>query len=93
MTVLGSHTGTAATAFLYGRPEKLVCYDLLKFPQLDLLQEVAGNTQFRFCQADPGSVAIDETDLLFVDAWDGPEDLRSLLATHAGRVGKYLVLH
>ena len=93
VTVLGSHTGTAATAFLYGRPEKLVCYDLLKFPQLDLLQEVAGNTQFRFCQADPHSVAIDETDLLFVDAWDGPEDLRSLLATHAGRVGKYLVLH
>jgi hypothetical protein len=90
---MGTRTGVSTTALLFAQPEKLVCYDLVKQPQVDRLGALAGRTQFVFVQADVRRVEIEETDLLFIDTWHVYDQLKEELRLHAGRARRYLVLH
>jgi hypothetical protein len=90
---MGTRAGVSATALLAAQPAKLVCYDRVRRPQVDLLQTAAGRTEFVFHEADVLEVAIEETELLFIDTWHVYEQLRAELHLHAAKVRKYLVLH
>jgi tetratricopeptide (TPR) repeat protein len=93
VTELGTRTGVSTTALLYAKPKKLVCYDRVKYPQVDRLARLANGTEFVFRQEDVLWVTIEETDLLFIDTWHVYEQLCEELRLHAGAVRKYIVLH
>ncbi len=78
---------------MFAQPGQLVCYDKVKYPQIDRLRALAGRTLFRFHQADVLQVEIEETDLLVIDTWHVYKQLQEELRLHARKVWKYLVLH
>jgi GT2 family glycosyltransferase len=93
ITEMGTRTGVSTTAFLYARPAKLVCYDCVKYPEVNRLAALAAPTEFVFYQQDVLTVEIEPTDLLFLDTWHVYEQLREELRRHAGKVRRYIVLH
>jgi GT2 family glycosyltransferase/predicted Zn-dependent protease len=93
VTEFGTRTGVSTAALLFAQPDKLVCYDQVKFVQVDLLARLAGRTTFVFHQANVLEVDIEETDLLFIDTWHVYDQLQDELRRHAGQVRRYLVLH
>jgi hypothetical protein len=93
VTELGTRTGVSTTALLFAQPDKLVCYDKLKYPQVERLRVLAGRTQFHIHQADVLAVEIEPTDLLFIDTFHVYEQLREELRRHGPKVQKYIVLH
>ncbi len=93
VTEMGTRTAVSTTALLFAQPDNLVCYDRVRYPQVDVLQALAGRTAFAFHQADVLRVEIEETDLLFIDTWHVYGQLKQELRRHAGKVRKYIVLH
>lgn len=93
VTELGTRTGNSTLAFLWAQPQRLVCYDLVRLPQVEQLQALAGETEFVFRQEDVLGAELEETDLLFIDTWHVYEQLKEELRRHAGRARKYVVLH
>jgi hypothetical protein len=93
VTEFGTREGQSTTAFLYAQPQKLVCYDRIKYPRVDALASLAGATRFEFRQADVLTVEIEETDLLFIDTWHVYDQLKKELDRHAGKARKFIVLH
>jgi glycosyltransferase involved in cell wall biosynthesis/tetratricopeptide (TPR) repeat protein len=93
VTDLGTGQGMAALAFLWAQPKRLVCYDLLRHPEIDQLAALALETDFSFRQEDVLHAKLEETDLLFLDTGHDAGQLRAELERHAGKVRKYLVLH
>jgi GT2 family glycosyltransferase/predicted Zn-dependent protease len=93
VTEFGTRTGVSTTALLYAKPARLVCYDRVKFPQVEHLQALAGPTEFVFVQQDVLWTEIEETDLLFIDTLHDYDQLAQELKLHAGKVRKYVVLH
>src|SRR5439155_17696626 len=59
VTEMGTRTGVSTTALLFAQPEKLVCYDRERFPQVDQLARLAGRTGFVFHQADVRQINIE----------------------------------
>jgi tetratricopeptide (TPR) repeat protein len=93
VTEFGTRTGVSTAGLLMAQPKKLVCYDMKRFPQVDMLASIAGETQFIFHQADVRTVVLEETDMLFIDTWHIYEQLKEELRLHADRVRRYIVLH
>ena len=92
VTELGMRDGLAALALLWAQPERLVRYDLVRNPEVDQLAALAGRTEFVFRQEDALQVDLEETDLLFIDAFRNREQLSASLRRHADRVRRYIVL-
>jgi hypothetical protein len=90
---MGTRAGVSTTAFLIAQPDKLVCYDFGKYPQIDRLRALSGPTKFVFHQADVLKVEIEETDLLFIDTLHNYDQLSEELRLHADHVRKFIVLH
>jgi GT2 family glycosyltransferase len=90
---LGTRTGVSTTAFLFAQPDRLDCYDRVRYPQVEELARLAGRTQFRFRQADVLTVDIEETDLLFIDTRHVYEQLCQELRRHGPKARRYIVLH
>lgn len=93
VTEMGTRAGVSTTALLFAQPERLVCYDRMKYRQVDALRALAGRTDFVFHEADVLRVEIEETDLLFLDTWHVYDQLREELRLHAGKVRRYVALH
>jgi GT2 family glycosyltransferase/Flp pilus assembly protein TadD len=93
VTEMGTRAGVSTTAFLIAQPDKLVCYDFGKYPQIDRLRALSGPTKFVFHQADVLKVEIEETDLLFIDTLHNYDQLSEELRLHADHVRRYIVLH
>jgi GT2 family glycosyltransferase/tetratricopeptide (TPR) repeat protein len=93
VTEFGVRTGVSTAALLYAQPERLACYDRVKFPQVERLQRAAGRTQFVFHEQDVLWANIEDTDLLFIDTLHTYEQLTQELRLHADKVRKYIVLH
>jgi hypothetical protein len=93
VTELGTRFGNSTLALLAAQPKRLVCYDLVRFPQVDQLQALAGETEFVFHQEDALRADIEETDLLFIDTFHAYEQLKEELRRHAAKARRYIVLH
>jgi GT2 family glycosyltransferase/predicted Zn-dependent protease len=93
VTEFGTGTGVSTTALLYAQPDKLICYDRVKYPQVDRLLALAGRTEAVFHQKDVLWAEIEETDLLFLDTLHDYEQLTEELRLHAVKVRRYLVIH
>lgn len=93
ITELGTRTGVSATAFLYAQPDRLICYDRVRYPQIDRLFLVAGRTDLVFHQRDVLWSEVEPTDLLFIDTLHDYDQLKQELALHAGKARKFIVLH
>ncbi|MCP4899837.1 MAG: class I SAM-dependent methyltransferase, partial [bacterium] len=93
VTEMGVRTGSSTIAFLWAKPDKLISYDIHPIPQIlsDLAREVA--TEFVPVQANVLEVEIEETDLLFLDTLHTYDQLKLELATHSGKVRKWIVMH
>jgi hypothetical protein len=92
-TEFGARTGVSTTALLYAQPNRLVCYDRVKFSRADVLARAAGRTEFVFRLEDVLQTEIEETDLLFIDTLHDHEQLKEELRLHAGKARTYIVLH
>jgi tetratricopeptide (TPR) repeat protein len=93
ITEFGTRTAVSTTAFLYAQPERVVCYDLRKWPEVNQLEILAGRTKFSFHLANVLNVEIEDTDLLFIDTRHVHEQLQEELRLHAPKARKYIVLH
>lgn len=95
VTELGTRTGSSTLALLAARPERLITYDLMRWPQVDHLEALAAEAgvDFTFRQEDSTAAPIDDTDLLFIDTWHVEEQLARELALHAPMARRYVVLH
>jgi hypothetical protein len=93
VTEFGMRTGVSTVALLFAQPEKLISYDLRRYPQVDLLTSLAGRTEFVFCQDDVLRVEIEETDLLFIDTLHTFDQVREELRRHGHKARQYVVLH
>jgi hypothetical protein len=96
VTEMGTRHGWSTRALLYAQPKVLECYDLIRQPEVDMLEaaaRTAGRPRFVFRQADVRQVEIEETDLLFVDTMHDYEQMERELALHGNKARKYLVFH
>jgi hypothetical protein len=96
VTEMGTCQGWSTRAFLYAQPRVLVCYDLVRQPEVDMLEaaaRAAGRPQFVFHQEDVRQVEIEETDLLFIDTRHDYEQMERELALHGNKARRYLVFH
>jgi GT2 family glycosyltransferase/predicted Zn-dependent protease len=93
VTEFGTRTGLSTTALLHAQPDKLVCYDRVKYPQVEHLRRAAGRTEFVFREEDVLWADIEETDLLFIDTLHTYGQLKEELRLHAHKARKYIVLH
>src|SRR5580704_2521135 len=67
ITEMGVGTGQSTLAWLLVQPDKLVCYDLGFQDCVRPLEKICGRTDFRFYLGHSLYVAIEPTDLLFID--------------------------
>ena len=93
VTELGVRTGVSTTALLHAQPNVLVSIDIAHCPVVAELSPLAGETDFRFVQADSLTMDIESTDMLFIDTYHTYEQLQAELARHAAKVRCWIVLH
>lgn len=93
ITEVGTRNGVSTTALLRAQPEKLVCYDIVKTQDVDILGKMSGTTKFEFHNENILNVEIEETDLLFIDSLHNYEQMRAELALHSGKVRHYIIMH
>lgn len=93
ITEVGTRHGVSTTAFLMAQPSKLVCYDIARTPDVDILEKMGGNTQFEFRNENILNVEIEHTDLLFIDSRHNYEQMKAELSLHSMKVGRYIIMH
>lgn len=94
VTEFGTRRGASTSAFLAAQPRKLVCYDVVRHPEVDELEALHGVTEFVFRLEDVlYAPQIEDTDMLFIDTLHTENQLRAELSRHAEKVRKWIVLH
>jgi predicted O-methyltransferase YrrM len=92
----GVRSGVSTDALLSGiaaRPgTQLISYDIVRSADVDEL-EAAGGSAFIFLLGDSRQVAIETTDLLFIDTYHSGVQLWEELTRHQKSVKKWIVLH
>lgn len=88
----GVYDCTSTWALLAGLPERLTSYDIVRRPEVDEVEQVAGD-RFQFVLGDSAKVEIDPCDLLFIDSLHTYAHLQAELARHADKVSKFILLH
>ena len=109
ITEMGVRNPTSTYAFLYGLilskgicyPNriyikfKLVSYDIGRYPEVDLVEQLAKNSpvDFQFILQDVLVADIEETDFLFLDTFHTATQLEKELALHANKVRRFIGFH
>lgn len=95
VTEMGVRRGRSTLAFIYGKPKKLVSYDIIeKFDKSTYENFASGlDVDFVFIKADVLEIEIEETDILFIDTLHRYTQLKQELKLHSGKVKKYIILH
>lgn len=95
ITEMGVRGVVSTWAFLNARPDKLVCYDIGKHPNVDTAFNTAmeEGIDMAFHEMDVLKVDIEETDFLFIDTFHSATQLERELKRHAGKVRKYIGFH
>lgn len=92
ITEMGTRDVVSTWAWLMAKPEKLVCYDIVRSPNIDEAIE-ASEGVLGFIEADVLKVEIEPTDLLFIDTLHTYSQLKQELALHAKNIKKYIIFH
>lgn len=92
ITEFGTRTGVSTSAFLSAQPKKIICYDLVKMPEVDTLIKISGNTEFIFKEENTLTAEIEPTDLLFIDSYHVYDQIKVELK-QAPKVKKYIAMH
>jgi len=95
ITEMGVRGVVSTWAFLAAKPDKLVCYDISKHPNVNeaLTAAKLEGISMEFHEADVLKVDIEETDFLFVDTFHTATQLELELKRHAPKVKKYIGFH
>lgn len=95
ITEMGVRDPTSTYAFLAGNPKKLICYDIVRHLNIDVVEVLAAvsSTKFKFYHKDVLQVEIEPTDFLFIDTFHTSAQLEKELALHAHKVKKYIGFH
>jgi hypothetical protein len=94
VTEFGVRNGISTGALLSGLRGKYRGYDLVRRPNIDMLESIAIDLDidFKFSEADTRLVSIEPTDLLFIDACHRYSHVSRELKNEP-EVKKYLVFH
>lgn len=92
---MGTRYGNSTIAFMAGRPEKFIAYDVQYNSRMDLLKKVARDNGINFDMRieDVLQIELEETDLLFIDTNHNKEQCSVELEMHAGKARKYIMFH
>jgi predicted O-methyltransferase YrrM len=95
VTEFGVRGGNSTVALLAGRPKVVISVDIAPGdPAFGEVQAaIPKETKFFFIVGDALEIDIKPTDLLFIDTDHTTEQLQSELARHAGKVGRYILMH
>lgn len=93
VTEFGVRGGISTVALLAGQPKRLISYDVNPSAVAEQLKQRQGVCQFEFRQGDTRSVAIEPTDMLFIDTTHTAAHVTAELNNAAAKVAKYLVFH
>lgn len=94
ITEFGTRNGISTGAFLSGCPKTFRAYDLVRQPNIDMLESAAKQlgVDFTLTEADTTQADIEPTDLLFVDACHRYSAVSKELR-NAPKVSRYIVFH
>jgi len=94
VTEFGSRYGSSTRAFLKA-PVTLRAYDLeLHKPLMDLFQMAQSvGKDVKYEQGNTLEIAVESTDMLFIDTWHTQQQLRAELERHGNIARKYMVFH
>lgn len=94
-TEMGVRDPTSTYALLHARPNKLVSYDIGRYPSVDTVELLAKEEglNFEFKLEDVLKADIEETDLCLIDTFHTKTQLERELVRHAGKVRKYILFH
>lgn len=91
----GVRTVVSSYAFAYARPDKLLCIDIQKHPNVDyflgLCKQENLNVEFHLC--DSRNFQLDQVDLVFIDTLHTYTQLKEELKVLGNKAEKYLVFH
>lgn len=93
VTEFGTRHGVSTVALLAGRPQELVSYDLVKYPEVAAFERLAEGTKYAFVKGDSRQVEIAPTDLLFIDTKHTAAHLAEELERSAAQVRSWIILH
>jgi hypothetical protein len=95
ITEMGVRGGKSTWSLLASFPEKMVSYDIVYHPNIDMIRDAANAAGiiFEFIQKDVLSVDIEITDLLFLDTLHHFYQLTEELNRHSNKVRKYIIIH
>ena len=99
VTEMGVRYVVSTYAFMMGKPEKLISYDILPVENFGIDREslkklaLDNEVNFEFIVADTTKIEIEETDLLFIDTWHVYQQLIKELNLHGSKAKKYIILH
>lgn len=96
ITEFGTQLCASTAAFVRGEPKKLVTYDIMRHPTVDVIEAATkehGVTEFVFKQEDTRTCVIEETDLLFIDTWHTYQQLLCELDRNGPKVRKFIAMH
>lgn len=91
----GTRTGVSTIGFLYTRPLKFNAYDIVEYPEVNIIRRLAQmyNINFNFHKDSSLNANIEETDLIFFDTIHRYEHLKTEMKLHMNKVKKYAIFH
>jgi len=94
ITEMGVREAFSTYAFMMGKPEKLVCIDIMPIDEAKVAKLcVDNNIDFKFILNNTTKIDIEETDLLFIDTEHNYLQLKTELLMHANKAKKYIIFH
>ena len=94
ITEFGVDRGWSTTAFLAARPAVLVSYDLVRQPEVELLEGlVPPETIWEFKQEDTRLASVEPTDLLFIDTEHTEEQVWAELQVGLPYTRRFVIFH
>jgi group I intron endonuclease len=95
ITEMGTRGVVSTYAFLEGKPDKLISYDIQYHPNVEECKELCQKEglNWEFVIADVLKIEIEETDFLFIDTFHTASQLEKELALHSDKVRKFIGFH
>lgn len=99
ITEFGVEYGRSMFALMMGKPKRMVSIDIIPVEKYGIdrkdLKKLASDNgiDFDFIEGNTLKIDIEPTDLLFIDTLHTYGQLKKELELHAGKVGKYIILH